>query len=59
VALNMLAMDMGNHTVHAVSDGQGKYHADVQFTMPGQWQVTVTVQRLTSVSDYSSNVTVQ
>lgn len=59
VSLNMPSMDMGDDVVHAISDGQGKYHADVQFTMPGQWHVKVTAQSPTAVFDYTANVNVR
>jgi hypothetical protein len=59
VSLSMPTMDMGNNEVQAISDGAGKYHANVQFTMPGEWMITVTVQKPNSVYDYSRSVTVR
>jgi hypothetical protein len=59
VSLSMPSMDMGNNVITAIPDGSGKYHANVQFTMPGEWMVTVTVQGPNSVYDYSRSVTVR
>ena len=39
----MMAMDMGNETIEAQSQGNGIYLANVQFSMSGPWQIQVTM----------------